>query len=675
MASLRQIKSLSRKYPYPYNADIGGVLVRLGEREQGSGLVVNVSPAPESSQTVRPTDLSNNPYAPTIEQVAEWRDFSLGMGAPEQLDSPDKDKRYYYTNRGDASTGEFQKMSAVTIYTPTTRDTTYGFTHFAEFNGEWYAGGGKYLCKWNGTDWNTLVKDFSTGGAGVPGAVLTDMAAIWYNDSNQYLFCLFGDTRVMGRLGGGGAWADAVGGTAPVEYGKAIQVAEGVIWIADGNTAANIAANVPPKTYKYNANADPFAAASTAAAYVVGDRNFRTGRLELDASDQLLILKQDGIFLMPPGGGNAAPLFPTLVQFPHSENGKTAGYLEDKLYTQYGEGFYRFGADLIIEPIGIDQLTRNNIVQGRVTAFAPHSTFFAYVGIWDPVNTVSYLMKFGAWAPNATVSESQSNTAQHLDAWHGYLWSMDNVKINALVKSKYGPNSTTEDNPGMWMGLSDGTIGFFRLSNVPNPAIITDFPFTASAAFVFLPRFFGTFRDTEERLHRITIEGYTAPNTSNQTGSITVYYRTTAGGSWTFLTFLEVAEAGSIASIDFPTSLAPNEWVEFQIVLDTGGGTGHPILTGFTLHYSNNIPNKAIYELYPIAATGQLLRNRARDPRHGAEIAAALEAVLDGSGSFNLQVAEMDTVRVRPLNWRKQKVWDELANQWQDGYVVQLVEL
>lgn len=661
MASIRKLASKNQPFPYPYDADIGGVPVRLGEKEKGAGTIITIDPAPDAASRVRPSELGDNPWAPEIELRTTWSDFSLGMGAPEQIENPEADKRYYWADKVDAGTGYATTGPVMTSYTPTTTDSTYGITHMIEFNGVLYAAGGRYLLSWSGANWNTVTKDFGVG------MEITDLQVISWSPTATHLYVMLAGNNVWHRMSTAGVWEDAPAGT--VTKARCIQVSEGLIWFGWVNNGANTVAKVL-------AGNDPYTAAgANVVTYDFGDATTLVNNLNVTATDQLLVFKEEGIYEMPSGGGDAANLFPSLDSFRHSQNGKVAEYFEDKIYTRYGNGFFRFGADRTIEPIGVDQLIRSTIPQGPVTAFCAHGTFFAYAGLHDnSSNLDGALLKFGAWMPTNSISDAQSNTAIHIDAWHGALWHVDDKDIKKLYKSKIGPSidaiATSEDLPVMWLGLSDGTLRVFRLPRYPGEQ--------GSAASdngtLYLPKFWGQIRGVPKHFHALEIEGYGTNNAGSDASQLQIEYRLDGTGAFQALTTVNLAVIGTTTTVAFPTSLAIAKSLELKLVLVPVSG-GNPVLKRVSLTYSYWLDPREMLELYVLCDSGLRLRSQARDPRHGEDIVTAVGAIVQGSGIYIITLQDKPVKTVRTLKWRQTAAWDELSSDWKNAYLLQVVEV
>jgi hypothetical protein len=193
--------------------------------------------------------------------------------------------------------------------------------------------------------------------------------------------------------------------------------------------------------------------------------------------------------------GRDHQLFPFLRFAPDVNNGKAWGQFENNLYTAYGTNLFSIDPALVLDEIGPERLVDNDSpVRGKITAFAGLGTMFAYAAVFNPDTLTGYLMKFGGYVSQATVTANIMRSAaqiepEHVDAWHGSLSvPFPNLAIQSLFVSKVG---TPTGHTRTYLGFSDGTVGWLINPCVPNPAACAQYRFHTGDSWVDLPLWHG----------------------------------------------------------------------------------------------------------------------------------------------------------------------------------------
>src|SRR5690606_21735991 len=94
---------------------------------------------------------------------------------------------------------------------------------------------------------------------------------------------------------------------------------------------------------------------------------------------------------------------------------------------------------------------------------------------------------------------------ERIYTWHGSISDVfSGKKITALYPSTVG---AAPGHKRMWIGFSDGTIGYFVLPCVPNPANCDEYAYTTTNGKLYLPRAHFMFLGDYKALKAVTITG------------------------------------------------------------------------------------------------------------------------------------------------------------------------
>ena len=224
--------------------------------------------------------------------------------------------------------------------------------------------------------------------------------------------------------------------------------------------------------------ADPKVAANWSGPFFVGDPSTKISAIR-QTSNQLVIFKEDGTLYTLNSDGTVNDLFPGLAVPPHPDNGRQAAAWMSALWFRAGPSFFRLempNAQLV--PAGPGKLLDNaSPVRGESRAFVGWGGYQAYLGLWNPTDSTSYLLSYGSWEVEQT--EDGSNT-KFDDQFDGALAHWPGRKITAMGVS----GASGQDR--LYIGFADGGWDWFKL--VQNPlAANSGAEFTTGPCELILP--------------------------------------------------------------------------------------------------------------------------------------------------------------------------------------------
>jgi hypothetical protein len=204
---------------------------------------------------------------------------------------------------------------------------------------------------------------------------------------------------------------------------------------------------------------DPKVAGNWSGPFFVGSPSARITALK-QSGNQLHIFKQDGSIFTLNSDGTTNDLFPGLHQAPSSENGRTAAAWLGALWFRIGPSFYRLdvpGEQLT--PTGPGKLLDNaSPVRGDTQAFCGWGGYRAYLALWNPATTTSYLLSYGNWEPHETEDGTQFTFDDQFD---GALAHWPNQRVTAMNVS----SATGQDR--LYVGFDNGTWTWIKLVRTP----------------------------------------------------------------------------------------------------------------------------------------------------------------------------------------------------------------
>jgi hypothetical protein len=488
--SLLYRRGRARPRPWPFSMVLDGLRVMLlGQDKQDTQMV---SQKPPDQSNVVPTDFGEDARSPLYGKYTTWDTLHMGFG---QKIEPRRGMglptgRYRYAVGADCSVSGRPAMPGPDIVTfvPTVRDTANPVNRFCEMDGKLYWANGRYLVRRDTDAATTAVADFGVG------QVVRDVICWGTNTTTATnMYFAMGETVPIWRFDGTTTTQHAtLTATAFVGIGRDLLRAQGVNQVS-----------------KVDTNSDPWMAANWTSpnTYYVGDRSSPITRLTMlsegatgsGGTDYLVVVKTDGLYSVTTAGEDVQ-YFSQMKAALRADNGEALGHFGNDLYVRMGESLWRITPQMEGDEIGPEQYgTLDPLLQGRITAFAGHGSFHAYAGLYNHVDNVSYLLKYGAYV------EDERGQVQRLPAWHGSIsQALAGKRVTALYKSQAGAPA---NHHRLYLGFSDGTIGWFTLPCVPDPAACDQYHWSTTEGYVVLSDTHVGFRGNEKLLLNVTVGG------------------------------------------------------------------------------------------------------------------------------------------------------------------------
>ncbi|MDE2096680.1 MAG: hypothetical protein KGL39_05480 [Patescibacteria group bacterium] len=649
--------SVPRRRPWPFDLIFAGTGVMLGAPSDKANGAPLVATKPQTLDNALPPSFGYSAESPTLGRTQVYSDLSLGYG--QRMQQTAADKRYYYATNADLSVqGLWLKGPTITSFTPATVDSANGITQFVEVAGILYALNGRYcLQRASDTSW-TVSNDFGVGNAALNGAVFES------NDgavTSEQLFVAMGDSVNIWRYDPSGtpAWQQNSAGMKALSFCAVGQE----FWRAYSTN----------QMAKVSTNADPFVwsnwgdNATGGSFYYVGDKASAITQLVTIIDNGLLALKTDGIYTLDSQGIDHN-LFPYLDEAPSSDNGKVWAQWQNNGYVGYGGTLFNvepeimFSLRLHLVPMGPEQISSNDSdVRGRITAMAGHDTLNLYAGIYNPDSGNSYLIKLGGYGTD------EKGQAAQVMAWHGAIsQAFSGKKITALFKSSVGAPT---GHSRMYLGFSDGSIAYFTLPCVPNPAACSSYTFSTADGAVYLPGWHGMFIDDLKSIEAVTVSGL------NLSGNNWAEFEWRTDASYAFTNLGDRFSANPRQRIEMPANIAGTT-IEFCVLLrSTGTSTpATPEMTGLGVEYAVDPPLRLLYTFDVLAANGCVRRDGTPLRATATQIETLIKTASDQQGSISVILPDETTQTVRVRNYSESTSWNERMRRWQSSIHVEAIQ-
>lgn len=295
---------------------------------------------------------------------------------------------------------------------------------------------------------------------------------------------------------------------------------------------------------------DPKVAGSWSGPFFVGNPSVKISALR-QCANQLVIFKEDGSVYTLNSDGTVNDLFPGLRGPVLPDNGQRVAAWMNSLWFRVGPTFYRLdmpGAQL--QPTGPGKMLENaSPVRGESRTFCGWGGYRAFLSVWNPATTTTYLLSYGNW--EARPGEEGTVYAFD-DQFDGSMAEWTGRKATAMaVSSASGVDR-------LYVGFDDGKWDWFLL--VQNPlAADSGAEFTIGPCEIVLPLHHALFEaDTKHWLGFSVFGPVMRPGDEVQ-----LYYRIMASagappmdptGDWLYLG--EFVANGQ--RIDAPPNLAGN---------------------------------------------------------------------------------------------------------------------
>src|SRR5262252_8931812 len=437
----------SRRRPFPFQARLGSILSSPDERmglmliPAQDGLLVGKKQ--QMLDTVVPS-VQEYGSAPVYRERTFAGRFSGGYG--ERVQSSFSDPRYYWGEDVQISGGLAGKGPLLHPIAPTT------------------AAGGQVWRILDGYDTASLtLTQFVLAGTKVykraddsnAGQTVDHDFGAQVQDGVVYQGGFSGAARnLYVTLATGAMWERTPAGTwtvctLPASFlAYRLEVVGTELWAAD--TVNSVVRKV---------TSDPKVAANWSGPILIGDPSVKISALRQTAS-VLVIFKEDGTLFTLNSDGTCNDLFPGIASTPNSDNGLRAAAWLDALWFRGGSGFYRLDMPgAVLTPTGPGKLLDNGSpIQGEPRTFCGWGAYRAYLGLWNPLTTTTYLLTYGNWEAHVT---PQGTSYTFDDQFDGSQAHWTNRKMTAMAISGASGNDR------LYCGFDDG--GWDWLKLVQNP--------------------------------------------------------------------------------------------------------------------------------------------------------------------------------------------------------------
>jgi len=204
---------------------------------------------------------------------------------------------------------------------------------------------------------------------------------------------------------------------------------------------------------------DPKIAANWSGPFFVGTPSVRISALR-QTGNQLTIFKEDGTVYTLNSDGSTNDLFPGLKSPVDPDNGRRAAAWMDALWFRAGPAFYRLDVPSNqLTATGPGKLLDNaSPVRGDVQVFCGWGGYRAYLVLYNPTTTTSYLMTYGNWEPHIG---AEGTTFAFDDQYDGAIAHWPNLKATAIGIS--GASGTQR----LYVGFDNGTWTWIKLVRTP----------------------------------------------------------------------------------------------------------------------------------------------------------------------------------------------------------------
>ena len=673
-------RGLARVRPYPFHAVLDEVGLILGATSKKGAPGIQTQ-KPEDQAQVAPTDFGENAANPVFGRTQTWRTFHLGMGlSVEDADPTKSEGRYRWAINADCSVASRLAMQGPTItrLTPPTRDPN-GIRKFFVLHDRLYYLNGRYLMRVDDDANCTQIGDFGAN------HLATDVAVFASNGLGGQIWAYIAVMDYSTLPAQQPAPPPDGAGVSPfapadfTENGIALPMwrYDGTVLQQHSTIAASFFCVLGRNFYRANnrnqistvdVDTDPWVTTNWRAEnqYLIGDKSAPISALIETAVGTLLILKWDGVYSVDPQG-EYIRYFPFLKFGRAEDNGRTWGVFMNDVYVRYAESLYRITPDMQIQEVGPNRYgTIDGPVKGRTTAFAGHGNFHAYTGMWDPDTDTCFLMKYGAHVPD------EMGQPQRIEAWHGSISSpLQGNRITQLFATSFRADPAHNR---MYLGYRDGSIGFFQLPCVPDPAACAHYSFSNDPSWVVLPNWHAGFPTSQKPLRYAAISG----DNLSSTEYATLAYRLDPVSADATLGMPWVPLAGNFDTlpmerIEFPdgTQCAT---AAFRLELHGTDSQASPLIASFSLRWRLVTDLSLVYSLIILAEDGLVCRDGTPLRRGAMAIRDHVRDIADSGRIVRLILPDEDVKQVSIIGYGEAIGWYERQERWVSGLKIQVAE-
>lgn len=395
--------------------------------------------------------------------------------------------------------------------------------------------------------------------------------------------------------------------------------------------------------------ADPKVALNWGGPITVGDGSARLTWIK-QVANQTLYFKENGVYSISVDGAGVVTdndLYPDFRASRAATNGRNAHPFRDALWFRFGDRFYRVavGDTAEREQVGPERLLEyDGEVRGLPVCSADHAGFL-YLGLYNPGNGASYLLKFGAWE---TPTDAPGGAgAAFAEVWHGALKKWTGKEITAMaVSSVPGPNER------LYCGFADGTIEWCWLpKGTPNPTVdpVCEFSDPSEAGELHWPDNHFTFQGEDKAWRGI---GAFGPRL-DAANWVTHEYRLTSGGTWLKLG-TETVDGDKFDQsgerVNFPDGTA-SKVIQQVTKLRNAATTATPVLEGMILFGAVRPLVKLQYSPTIMCRNHVARLDGSVDWRTAEQLRAAVRAAADTPGAVRFRLPDHTAVALSVIDY------------------------
>lgn len=639
----------ARSRPYPFDAVLDGLRVMLlYQDDKQTQKLISTKPADQSN--VVPTDYGEDARSPLHGKNFTWDTLHLGLGQRTEPRGGQPSGRYRHSIAQDNSVADRVGMPGpdISTYAPGTKDAQ-PVNRFFDLGGSLYWLNGRYLMRRDSDSANTAVQDFGA-------AKVAKDVVVWAPNglSTTWAYIAMGDADNIWRYDGATATQHAsLKATALCSRGTDLHRA------LNTNQVSTV-----------DINSDPWTAGNWAAPnqYYIGDKSSAITRLASHSqgasgpggSDFLVVFKTDGIYSLNVAGEDQQ-YFPFMKFDKRADNGEAFGAFLNDLYVRMGETLWKLTPDMQGEPAGPERLgILDPLLQGAITAFAGHGSFHAYAGLYNHVDDASYLLKFGAH------STTEDGKPERVEAWHGSVsLPFDGVRITALHKTSIGAPA---NHNRLYLGFSDGTIGWFTLPCVPDPAACDQYLFTTTTeGYTQLPDWHAGFRGNDKLIISATVGG------EQFAAGKVARLEYAADQEATYHDLGADFDTVPRETVRFPDDIAPTI-ASFRLRTMTDDNTTAPLVTTLSIRWRLQTDLQQVYSLL-VAAEDSLVSRDGTALRYGAKrIQEKCHDLLSSPRAYECVLPDGVTRRMSFIDIGEAIGYDARFGRWRDAISLTAIE-
>ncbi len=621
--------------PWPWDCSINGAGYKLVADNQDLAWSEHRVAEVEQSLPLHEEDVQFTLTPPRVETPYVVNDLSGGMGGSLQM--PSVRSRYELAENVDCSSGMAVKGPALTQVQTNMDGTTNSFHCIVQFNATMYMAIDNAIWKYD----NITTGLWAQVGTDLAANVSGRMVAFRGTQTGEFLFIPVGASNHYYVLS-----------TSDVRTQHASQNAEGFVVVNDELYLHN----TESQQQVIRKSTDGGTAATWGGVTTIGDAKFKITWMH-NVGGRLICIKEDGLYgptiqdesvidrqLTPELAGlHAADAGVRSVVF----NGRLVFRMRNRLFTYDADS----GAIEDITPsVGSGGAFTINTSETYELTVQPGVCVWATMKVSGLTNALN-LFRWGGWRQTA---QDGTPRREFVPAWHGSVVSIGSVPIGAIHFDNAYSDGVAEPSAGtiarsayLWIKQqTNGTIYKSLIARTPVPAEDAEYSVTASAGYIYYPRWTLNTPLESKVLRRVGLSGR---NLSSDR-SLAAHYRTTIGGSWTAInsgTNTVIAEPGTtIAATGTPVAKS----LDFRVTIAGSAGTSYARLDALAIYAA--VRSNAYKEIVCQVLTCDNVKDRQGSPtrRSGRDLRDALETAIDGN-PFTLIAPSGESMTVLGLDY------------------------